>query len=81
MDGWVMVPIPVSPKAAERLRRDPERAAAVGRLVSDAVMGEGPYSERLIALMEQIGREAQASGLTEAEVDAELAAWHAKRRR
>lgn len=34
----------------------------------------------LLTMMEAVGHKAQAAGLTEADVDAELAAWNAERR-
>lgn len=79
MNQVVMVPIPLSPEAAEALRDDPAKLSMVSGLVNDVLRASAP-SDPLIAMMEAVGRKAQAAGLTEADVDAELAAWNRARR-
>jgi hypothetical protein len=75
--GTVMVQIPVDEATAEALA-DPRRLAAVTELVKLAVRPAGP-NDPLIALLEQTARDAAEAGLTEADIEAELAAWKAER--
>lgn len=79
MDREVNVVIPVTPEVADLLR-DPARARAVGRLVSDLVRPERPETDPLAALIAEIKAEARADGLTDQEIAAELAAYNAERR-
>jgi hypothetical protein len=79
MDGDVVIGIPVTPEAAAMLR-DPDRAKAVGRLVSDMVRPSSPEADPLAALIADIKAEARADGLTDEDIDAELAAYNAERR-
>jgi hypothetical protein len=79
MDDVVMVPIPVSPEAAEALS-DEERRRKIGKLVSDLLRPTSPETDPLAALIAEIKREARADGLTDQEIDAELAAYNAERR-
>jgi len=79
MTKIVRVEIPVDEAAAEALK-DADRRARVGRLVSQvARLYEGP--DPLASVLERTAREAQGRGLTDAEIDAELAAYNAERRR
>ena len=79
MTKLVRIQIPVDEAAAEALK-DADRRARVGRLVSQvARLYEGP--DPLAAVLERTAREAQERGLTDAEIDAELAAYNAERRR
>ncbi|WP_175533758.1 hypothetical protein [Falsiroseomonas stagni] len=48
-------------------------------MVDDLLRDSAP-GDPLLAMMDAIGRKAQAAGLNEADVDAELAAWNAERR-
>jgi len=57
---------------------DARRRAAVGRMV-DRLVRPGA-DDPLIALLERTAAEAREAGLTEAEIEAELAAYNAKRR-
>lgn len=75
----VMVKRPVSPEAAA-LVRDPERARRVGKLVSDLLRPSTPETDPLAVLIAEVEADARASRLTEAEIDAELAAYNAERR-
>lgn len=74
-----MVPIPLSAEAAAGLRADPATHPMMGGLADDVLRGSA-QADPLLAMMEAVGRKAQAAGLTEADVDAELAAWNAERR-
>jgi hypothetical protein len=73
----VMVPIPVDVETAAALA-DPHRLEAIGNLVKLAIhptAGNDP----LAALLEATRRDAAAAGLTDADIDNELAAWKASR--
>jgi len=78
MTKTVDVTIPVEPEAAAALD-DARNREAIGRLVSRVLRpGAGPTPlARAIAAMKA---EARAAGLTDAEIDAELAAYNAERR-
>jgi len=71
------IEIPVEEATAAALS-DVRRREAVGRLV-DRLVRPGA-DDPLIALLERIATEAREAGLTEAEIDAELAAYNAERR-
>jgi hypothetical protein len=78
MNETVDVTIPVDPAAAATLA-DARNREAVGRLVSRVLhprTGPGPLAQA-IAKMKQAAR---AAGLTDADIDAELAAYNAERR-
>ena len=77
MDRTVDVTIPVEPEAAARA--DARNREAVGRLVSRVLRprsGPSPLAEAIAELK----AEARAAGLTDTEIDAELAAYNAERR-
>jgi hypothetical protein len=57
---------------------DARRLAAVGRLV-DRLVRPGA-DDRLIALFERTSADARKAGLTEDDIDAELAGYNAERR-
>lgn len=71
------IEVPVQPETALALS-DPRRLEAVGRLV-DRLVRPGA-NDPLIALFHCMSAEAEAAGLTEADIDAELAAYSAERR-
>ena len=76
MDKTVDVTIPVEPEAAAALA-DARNREAVGRLVSRVLRprsGPSPLA-RAIAEMKAAAR---AAGLTDAEIDAEVAAYNAE---
>jgi hypothetical protein len=78
MDSTVDVTIPVEPEAAAALA-DARNRAAVGRLVSRVLRPRsGPSA--LAQTIAQLKAEARAAGLTDADIDAELAAYNAERR-
>jgi hypothetical protein len=78
-DNIVMVEIPVSREAAAALS-DPRKRDSVGRLVSSLVNPSSTGDDPLFALITQIKREARADGLTDEQIEAELAAYNAERR-
>lgn len=71
------IEIPVGQATAAALS-DARRREAVGRLV-DRLVRPGA-DDPLIALFERTANEAREAGLTEAEIEAELAAYNAERR-
>jgi hypothetical protein len=78
MDTTIDVTIPVEPDAAATLA-DARNRAAIGRLISRILRPHsGPSAlARAIAEMKE---DARAAGLTDANIDAELAAYNAERR-
>ncbi len=70
------IEIPVEEATAAALT-DVRRREAVGRLV-DRLVRPGA-DDPLIALFERTAAEAREAGLTEAEIEAELAAYNAER--
>lgn len=78
MDNTVDVTIPVDPEAAAALA-DARNRSAVGRLVSRVLHpGSGPTPlAHAIAELKAVVRE---TGMTDADVDAELAAYNAEGR-
>jgi hypothetical protein len=77
MGDATIIEIPVAPATATALA-DARRREAVGRLV-DRLVQPGA-DDPLIALFERTATAAREAGLTEAEIDAELAAYNAERR-
>jgi len=78
MDGTVEVTIPVDPEAAAALA-DARNREAVGRLVSRVLRprsGPRPLAQAIAELK----AEARVAGLSDAEIDAELATYNAERR-
>jgi hypothetical protein len=74
----VGVTIPVEPEAAAALE-DPRSREAVGRLISRVLRPcAGP--SLLAEAIAELKAEARAAGLTDADIDAELAAYNAERR-
>ena len=71
------IEIPVEPETAAALM-DARRREAVGRLV-DRLVRPGA-DDPLVALFERTAAEAKNAGLTEAGIEAELAAYNAERR-
>ena len=78
MDETVDVTIRVAPEAAAALA-DARNREAVGRLVSRVLRpraGPSPLAQAIAELK----ADARAAGLTNADIDAELAAYNAERR-
>lgn len=71
------IEVPVQAETALALS-DPRRLEAVGRLV-DRLVRPGA-DDPLIALFQRTSTEAEAAGMTETEINAELAAYNAERR-
>ncbi len=78
MDNTVNVTIPVEPEAAAALA-DARNREAVGRLIS-RVLRPRPRPSPLAQAIAEIKADARAAGLTDADVDDELAAYNAERR-
>jgi hypothetical protein len=78
MDNTVDVTIPVEPEAAAALT-DTRNREAVGRLIS-RVLNPRPGPGPLAQAIAQLKAEVKAAGLTDAEIDAELATYNAERR-
>jgi hypothetical protein len=79
MTDTVMVEIPVTPEAAEALG-DLERRERIGKLVSSMLRPQSPSDDPLASILASIKSLARADGLTDGEVEAELAAYNAERR-
>lgn len=78
MDDTVDVTIPVEPEAAAALA-DARNREAVGRLISRVLRprsGPNPLAEAIA----EMKADARAAGLSDADIDAELAAYNAERR-
>lgn len=78
--GTIDVTIPVEADAAAALQADPERRAAVGRLVS-MIVHPTQGADPLLEAMRELSADAQARGLTPALLEEELATHKAERRR
>jgi hypothetical protein len=75
--GVVKVEIPIDEEAAKGLA-DPNRLEAVGRLVSHMLRPTTGHNP-LATLLDATGRTAEQAGLTQEDIDQELAAWKAER--
>ncbi len=79
MNKIVTVSIPVSPEAAEALADDARRQR-IGKLVSELVRpgqaGHDPLADVIAGIKDSAARD----GLTDAEVEAELAAYNGENR-
>jgi len=78
MDSTVEVTIPVEPEAAAALV-DARNREAVGRLVSRVLRPRAGPSPLARAIAE-LKAEVRSAGLTDTEIDAELAAYNAEHR-
>jgi len=78
MNQVTTIPIPVEAETAKALT-DPRRLAAVGRLIDRMVHPVGG-DDPLAAILEAIARDARKAGLTDQDIEAELAAYNAERR-
>lgn len=76
MDSTIEVTLPVDAEAAKALD-NPARREAAGRYLSSLLKGgRAPFA--LAEAIAEAKREARASSLTDADIDAELAAWRAE---
>ncbi|MBV8362676.1 MAG: hypothetical protein JO189_32800 [Deltaproteobacteria bacterium] len=78
MDTSIDDTIPIEPEAAAALT-DPRNREAVGRLISRVLRPHSGPSALARAIAE-LKSEVRAAGLTDAEIDAELAAYNTERR-
>ena len=78
-DDIVIVEIPVSREAAAALV-DADKRRRVGKIVSDMVRPRSPDDDLLAAVFAETKRAARAAGLTDEDIDAELAVYNAERR-
>jgi hypothetical protein len=78
MDNTIDVTIPVAPEAAAALV-DSRNREAMGRLISRVLRPHAGPSPLAHAIAE-LKAEARAAGLTDTDIDAELAAYNAERR-
>ena len=79
MSALVKIELEVTPETAAALE-DPGRRRSMGVIVSTIVRQENvAAAERLRSLFGEIRRDAEAAGLTDEAVDAELAAYNAER--
>lgn len=78
MDTTIDVTIPVEPEAAAALA-DARNREMIGRLVSRVLRPAGGPTPLACAIAE-LKKDARAAGLSEVEIDAELAAYNAERR-
>lgn len=77
MDGRIDVAIPVEPDVAKALE-NPARREAAGRVL-DGLLKGGAVRDALAEAIAAAKREARATGLTDADIDAELTVWRAER--
>lgn len=78
MNGMVDVTIPVDPGIAKALDTPLLREAA-GRVLSE-LLSRRDVTDLLAEAIADLKQEARANGLTDEEVDAELAAWRSEQR-
>ena len=79
MGDTVLVEIPVSAESAQILEDAAERARA-GRLLDDVLAAQRLTDDPLIHAIREVKAVVRASGLTDEDIDAELAAHKAERR-
>lgn len=79
MDDVVTIELEVSAEAAEFLR-DVARRDAMGRTVSLLATDEGLRKALLFAVLRAIQDEAEAAGLTDGDIEWDLASYKAERR-
>lgn len=78
MAGMIDITIPVDADAAKALE-SPIRREAAGRYLS-SLLKAGRIREVLVEAIAEAKQEARAHGLTDEDIDAELAVWRAERR-
>lgn len=77
MGDTVLVEIPVSPETARRLQAAGKRA---GQMLDEAWRLRGFEGDPLFHAIREAKRKARAAGLTDEDIDAELAAYNSERR-
>lgn len=80
MDDLVRVEIEVTREAARALADDDDRRRRVGEFISKLVQPRTQEEDPLLAIFRETQCAAEAVGLTEAEIEAELASYNAERR-
>ena len=78
MENTVDVTIPIAAEVASALEA-PARREAAGRYLSSLLRG-GRLRDILAEAIADAKQQARANGLTDADIDNELAAWRAERR-
>jgi hypothetical protein len=73
------IAIPLDEDAASALQSDPVKRQVLGRLLSNWLRPDG-QTGRLLRAMDNAAAQAEANGLTEDALNAELAAYNAERR-
>ncbi|NPD70073.1 hypothetical protein HN018_26005 (plasmid) [Lichenicola cladoniae] len=74
------IQLPVSQETARVLAANPARAAGVAALVNQIIShSRRDRADRLARLIEQSSSSARAAGLTDEDVDAEMASYKAER--
>lgn len=79
MADTVLVSLPVSREAA-RVLEDAGKRQKMGQLVSDVLRPKRREDDPLAALIAEVKADARAEEPTDAEIDADLAAYNAERR-
>jgi hypothetical protein len=79
MEELVKVEIEVTPRAAAALK-DWRRRKRIGEVVSRMVAPRGDADDPLAAVLRETQQAARAAGLTDEDVDCELAAYNAEHR-
>ena len=79
MPDTVLVSLPLSREAAAALG-SAEQQERVGRLLSDLVRPSSPETDPLATIIAELKATVRADGLSDEEIDAELAAYNAERR-
>lgn len=79
MTDVVMIEIPVTPEAAAALG-DAQVRERIGKLVSNVLKPKSAGDDPLVAVFASIKAAVQADGMSDEEIDAELAAYNAERR-
>jgi hypothetical protein len=77
MNQVVMVPIPLSAEAADVLRDDPGKLSLAGQMLTRLLHSPDGEADPLVGLLAGLKREPGVPEMTEAEIEAEIAAYRA----
>ncbi len=77
MNQVVMVPVPLSPEAADMLRDDPAKLSLAGQMLTRMLHSPEGEADPLVALLAGLERESGVPDLSDAEIEAEIAAYRA----